>query len=309
MASLLYMTDGHHGPYIPSSSESGYALRGEDAPVTRLAIQAYAKDRNIPTILDGGDQNTFQELSEDFSEYRASTQRICQEFNGLYITANGNHDFDKANKKFHITRQSKLILPQGFNDTTVLALQPKSGEGKSGLRYYYYDEAELLALLDQVETTNLIVLSHWRLPLEKPTQSIPNKRKPRLKDAFSQDTAEQIAAIAQKHNILGLHGHSHYFEMNDDIFPTLTMPSFIQSQQEESMPCGLFAQINEENGELQIQYKKIAFDPTTFGIVSPPRYNVIDVDEDHMNQYGPREYVEPKIKPLDWQQQLGGLPR
>lgn len=306
------MTDGHHGPFIGANSLSGYHLHGEHAPLVRLAIQKYAQQQGITNILDGGDQNTYERREENFEDYRLSTQRICKEFrdHGQYIVANGNHDFDGQNQNFRIQRQSELIKPEGFDDTSILVLQPKAANTADRSWYFYYDKAEFQDLLEQVETSNLILLSHWRLPLEGTQPTVPQRSSPNLQGIFDNSTIEPLLNLAQnKSRVLGVHGHSHYFKFDDAPFPMLTMPSFVQADHHERIPCGLFSVLNETNDGLSIDYKKVHFDPATFGIVNPPRYRIMDVSEDVMNRYKMRPYIKPDARTEEAQQLLADLRR
>ena len=316
MSSLIYLTDGHYGPYIPANSPSGFTLLGEDAPKVRLAAQGYATANGIKTILDGGDQNSFEQHYDDpeeFEDYRTSTRRICGEFNeiGEYVTANGNHDFNDKKQQFHVPRESKLITPQDFKSTQILVLQPQSAYGDDG-RYFYYDEDELRALLEDATATNLIMLAHWRLPLSPDSQPTnPQRKSPNLRGQFDQRTIGFLESrIYQGLKVLGLHGHSHYFQHDrTGLYPVLTMPSFVQVDQnaDETLPCSLFAQIDETPSGLITRYKKVRFDPSTFRTISPPPHEVIDVTEAHMQRYAPRPYVEPPVGRLDWRQIRDGI--
>lgn len=297
MSKLLFIADGHNGPIIPASSPSGFTLYGDQAPLLRRGIQDFAETQSIVTILDGGDENTFEENGEDFSDFRRSTKTIMAEFDGVYYVLNANHTVDGKTGQFYNKRETELITElDGFEDTSLLLIQPHY-VWNPGPSHFRVDENKVLTALDHVETKNLIIAFHWPLEKSGKTVNTSGRKSPSLQGDLTpiQEKIERTAAEGV--DVLSLSGHSHCFAFSkSNGVRSLTMPSFVQHDVDYTdEPCGLSALIEEGRNGLGISFRKTVVNPGIPIFVSPAKLTqqTDEVSLDYMDRYKRRPFIPP----------------
>lgn len=300
MSKIIFFTDLHAGLNLRARPPENFVLYGHTwaEPLLKALIR-YGETQSNVTMIHGGDEATYlypsrsskHDRARDIAAYKGDNyyrtiHRVSRYFNNARFPVArviGNHEpighFDKVG----LNSLSHIFSTHALPNSSILICQPNIRFTSEGTKFEY-DPDHVIALIDEIESPNLIVGAHWAF--DRSDIGIREGEKYEYKDRS--DTIKSYLNFkirtGKLHSVISLHGHSHRFRnFQKNYFDILTMPSISQTSLEvPNAPSGLFCEIEEDQttGELTKNFKRILLIDQ-----QSKKYVVQDVPEDQMKKY------------------------